>query len=209
MDSSFLTWIHISLGLFACLQFLKIIIQFGLPNHPARLIAYVTCLSTAVYFSALALTDLNLLSPWIWMKWRALPLIAGSLSILLQSIIFFGGFPLIYQKVMARVPVMAALLCFAFFPLYADTLSSLFLLVGGLFLIISVKKDRHLKRLYLKFLFMFSWYLILMATNNYTAYVLAQLILFLTLFYIFLFEKSVCLTALVDDYKASAEGESR
>lgn len=209
MDSSFLTGLHISLGLFACLQFLKMTIQFGLPNHPARLISYLIGLCVAVYFLGLGLTDLNFFAPWIWMKWRVLPLVTGSLSLLLQSIILFGSFSLFQQKLMARIPIMAALLCFAFFSDYADTFTSLFLGLGGVFLIISVKKARHQKRLYFKLLLLFFIHLGLICSNHYVAYIISQLFLFVAVFYLFLFEQSVCLAAMVDDFKVSLEGDPR
>ena len=120
MDSSFLSGLHISLGLFACILFIKMMVQFGVPNHPARFVSYLVGLCTATYFSGLALTDLSLVNPWLWMKWRTLPLIAGSLCLLLQTIMLAGNFSLIQQKVIARLHIIAACLCFAFFSSYAD-----------------------------------------------------------------------------------------
>lgn len=208
MDSSFLTGIHIGLGLLALLLFLKMIIQFGLPNHPARFVSYVVGLCVTTYFVGLSLTDLGFVGPWDWMRWRALPLIAGSLCLLLQTIMMVGSFSLIQQKVISRIPLMAALLCFALFPEYADHFMSVFLLAGGLFLIVSVGKARYQKRLYLKMLTMFLVHLGLNWINFYSTYVVGQIFLLLSVFYIFMFEHSFGIMALVDDFKQSLEGES-
>ena len=207
MDSSFLSGLHISLGLFACILFIKMIIQFGVPNHPARFVSYLVGLCTAGYFTGLALTDLSLVNPWLWMKWRCIPLIAGTMCLLLQTIMLAGNFSVIQQKVISRLPIMAAVLCFAFFPSSADLVASCFLLAGGLFLIISVKKARYQKRLYLKMLLMFVIQLGLNYVNVYWAYVIGQLFLLIAVFYIFLFEQSFGLMGLVDDFKTSIQGD--
>jgi len=209
MDSSFLTGIHIGLGLLACILFLKLIIQFGLPNHPARFVSYVVGLCVAAYFVGLALTDLTLIPPWEWIRWRALPLIAGSLCLLFQTIVLVGNFSLLQQKVMSRLPIIASLVCFAFFAVHADAFMSGFIIIGGLFLIISVNKARYQKRLYVKMLMMFSIHLGLIYINEYWAYVISQVFLFLVIFYIFLFEHSFGVAAMVDDFKGSLEGERR
>ena len=207
MDSSFLSGLHISLGLFACILFIKMMVQFGVPNHPARFVSYLVGLCTASYFTGLALTDLSLVDPWLWMKWRSLPLIAGSLCLLLQTIMLAGSFSLVQQKVFARMPIMAALLCFAFFSHYADIFVSCFLILGGLFLIISVKKARYQKRLYLKMLMMFLIHLGLNCINIYWVYVIGQVFIVFTVFYIFLFEHSFGLMGMVDDFKTSIQGD--
>ena len=105
MDSSFLMWLHISLGLFSLGFFLKLIIQFGLPNHPARLLAYMVGLSATVYFVGQAMTDLSFITPWFWIKWRPLPLVAGSLCLLLQTIMLVGNFSVIQQRIISRIIV--------------------------------------------------------------------------------------------------------
>lgn len=209
MDSSFLSGLHISLGLFACLLFIKLLVQFGVPNHPARFVSYLVGLCVATYFTGLALTDLSLVNPWLWMRWRSLPLITGSLCLLLQTILLAGSFSIVQQKVISRLPIMAALLCFAFFSSYADIFASGFLALGGLFLIISVKKARYQKRLYLKMLLMFLIHLGLNYLNIYWIYVIGQLFLFGMVFYIFLFEHSFGLAAMVDDFKESTQGDPK
>lgn len=209
MDSSFLTGLHIGLSLFACLLFLKLIRQFGLPNHPARFVSYLVALSVTVYFVGLALTDLSFISPWEWMKWRALPLICGSLFLLLQTVMLATSFSPLQQKVISRIPLMASLLCFAFFADLADHFVVTFLLLAGLFLSISVKKARYQKRLFLKMLLMFFIHVGLNLMNVYWAWVLGQMVLFFAVFYVFLFEHSFGITALVDDFKQSLEGDAR
>ena len=208
MDSSFLTGIHIVLSLLACFLFLKMILQFGLPNHPARFVSYVVGLCVATYFCALSATDLGILSPWTWMKWRALPLVAGSLCLLFQTIMLVGNFGVIQQKVISRLPLIAALICFAFFSDYADGFTTSFMVIGGIFLIISVKKARYQKRVYLKMLVIFLAHLGLNYSNYYVSYVVGQILLFFVIFYIFIFEHSFAVGAMIDDFKESVEGES-
>jgi hypothetical protein len=207
MDSSFLTGLHITLGLFACLLFIKMIVQFGVPNHPARFVCYLVGFSISTYFIGLAATDLNLLSPWDWIKWRSIPLVAGSICLLFQTIMLIGNFSLIQQKVVSRLPLMAALLCFAFFSTLADVFMSWFLVIGGLFLIISVKKARYQKRIYLKMLLLYLVHVGLNYTNVYWAYVIGQVVLFFIIFYVFLFEHSFGIAAMVDDFRDSVEGD--
>ena len=209
MDSSFLTGIHIILGLQACFLFFKMLIQFGLPNHPARFGAYVVGLCITLYFFGLALTDLNLFPALVWMKWRALPLIAGSLCLLLQTIMLVGRFSLVQQKIISRMPLMAALLCSAFFSQYADHLAVFFLFFGCAFLVILVKAARYEKRLYLKMGLMLLLSVILVQGHTQIAYLISQLFLLLMVFYAFLFEHSYCVAALMDELKQDLEGDSR
>lgn len=209
MDSSFLNGIHIGLGLFACILFFKLIIQFGLSNHPSRFLSYIVGFCVAAYFVCSALTDLNLISPWEWIRWRALPLIAGSLCLLFQTIMLVGNFSTLQQKVMSRLPLIAALLCFAFFSIYADAFMSFFLILGGIFLIVSFKKARYQVRLYMKMLLMFLVYVGFNYINQYWAYVVSHVFLFFMVFYIFLFEHSFAVAAMVDDFNSSIEGDSK
>ncbi len=209
MDSSFLTWLHITLGLFACLLFLKMIIQFGLPNHPARFISYIVGLCISAYFIGSALNDLNLIGPWNWMKWRSLPLVAGGLCLLFQTIMLAGNFSMIQQKVVSRLPLIAALLCFAFFPYYADMFFSWLLVIGGLFLLVSVQKARYQKRIYLKMLLIFLLHLSFNYIDVYMVYVIGQVLLFFVIFYAFMFEHSFGIVAMVDDFKESLEGDRK
>jgi hypothetical protein len=208
MDSSFLIGFHVGLGLLACALFLKMIIQFGLPNHPVRVVAYMVSFCAAIYFSGLAATDLGFITPWMWMKWRPLPLIAGSLCLLLQTIMLIGNFSLIQQKVVSRIPLMAALLCFAFFSAYADVVACTFIFLGALFLIVSVRKARYQKRSYLKMALMFFFHLACVFSGWYVVYVLGQLFLVATVFYLFIFEHSFGVAALVDDFKMTLQEEN-
>lgn len=207
MDSSFLVGIHVSLGLFACILFLKLLVQFGLPNHPSRFVAYTVGLCVSTYFVGLSAMDLGFLAPWTWMHWRSLPLIAGSLCLLVQTMMLVGNFSVFQQKIFSRIPLMVALLGFAFFPSYADQTCCLFLGIGGILLLSSKKHARYQKRLFLKMVFMFCLYLGLTFINWYSVFVIGQLFLFFTVFYLFLFEHTFGLAALVDDFKESLEGE--
>jgi hypothetical protein len=208
MDSSFFTVIYLISGILALTLFLKMIIQFGLPNHPLRFISYLVGFCMVALTVGLALTDLNYISPWDWIRIRSLPLIAGSLCLLIQTIMLAGSFTLIQQKIFSRLPFMAALLCFAFFYEFADVLASIFLILGALFLIISVKKARQQKRLYYKMLGMFLLDALLRRSGFYWGYLAGQLFFMLGIFFLFLFEQSFAITALIDDFRRNdAEGE--
>ncbi len=84
MDSSFLTLVNVALGLFAVYSFFKLIIRFGLPNHPARLTIYLVTSCAAIYFGMKSSVGLGIVSPFVWMRYRTLPMVAGSLALLLQ-----------------------------------------------------------------------------------------------------------------------------
>jgi hypothetical protein len=207
MDSSFLTLVHVGNGIYALVSFLKLIIQFGLPNHPARFLCYIVSLSAAAYLVGLAATDLGYLSPWIWMRWRALPLVAGSVCLLFQVITLVGHFSLLQQKVISRLPLMGALLCFAFFQEQASLVAGGFILAAALFFSISVGKARFQKRLFQKMTFFFLLWNTLRLTQNYWAFVVAEALLTFGLFYLFLFEQSVAVAAVVDDFRTDLEGD--
>jgi hypothetical protein len=207
MDSSFLTVLHVCLGFFTLIFFFKMLIQFGLPNHPARFVSYLVGLSSVVYFCGLAMTTLNFISPWDWMRWRPLPLVAGSLCLLFQVIATIGNFSLIQQKTMSRLPLMGALVCFAIFPQQAEFFLAAFLLAGVAILTISVGKARYQKRLYYKMCFFLALYFLGKQSGIYLVHVWVETLLFLVLFYLFIFQQSFAISALVDDFKSSVEGE--
>ena len=208
MDSSFLlTGIHVALGLYALIAFIKMCVQFGLPNHPVRFTTYLVSLCVVVYFVGLAAADLQLISPWDFMKWRPLPLVAGSLCLLLQVVTVIGSFSLIQQKIIGRIPLIGALICFAFFPSKADFFVGALLLAGNLFLIISVGKARYQKRLFLKMSFFLFMTYIFKAYGIYGIYIGAEALFFVALFYFFLFEQSFGISALMDDFKQFSEGD--
>ena len=72
-----------------------------------------------------------------------------------------------------------------------------------------VNKARHQTRLYVKMLLMFSIHLGLSYLDQYWAYVSSQVFLFFVIFYVFLFEHSFGVAAMVDDFKGSLEGDRR
>ena len=153
MGSSFLTAIHLGLSLYCVINFLKMLVQFGLPNHPARFTIYLVSLCASAYFVMKFLTEMNLVNAFLYMKWRALPLVAGSLALLLQVITVIGNFSQIQQKIISRIPLMMALLFFAFFSEQADYFFIGCVLVSVLFLTISVGKARYQKRMLVKMAF--------------------------------------------------------
>lgn len=200
MGSSFLTAINLVLAIYCVIMFVKMLIQFGLPNHPGRFILYLVSLCVTSYFVIKAATDLSLVDPLKFMRWRALPLVAGGLGLLLQVITCVGQFSLIQQKIISRIPLMAALLALAFFDAYADYFLIGSLLATVLFLSISVGKARYQKRMLFKMnLFLgFVWVGIL---TTYSAYVVTQLFLFPALFYFFIFQQSYGVSTIIDRHQ--------
>lgn len=212
MDSSFLTLqtaVSVGLALFSGILFLRMMIQFGLPNHPSRFTAYLVTFCAVFFFGAKALAGLNLISPWFWMRWRTLPLVAGSLALLLQSIMTIGQFSLIQQKVVSRLPLIAALLFLAFFPSYADFFFGMAIFAASAFLSISVGKARYQKRLFLKMAFFLGIFGLLQLPQYLWMYLLGEVFLFFALFYFFLFEQTFGISARMDEFQESLEGAAR
>lgn len=210
MDSSFLTWttldvVNGSLGLYAFILFVKVIIQFGLPNHPAKFTLYVVTLCASIFFVAKAAVGFGIISPWFWIKWRPLPLVAGSLALLLQVIMTIGSFSIFQQKVVSRIPLIAGLLVFAFFPTKAEFFFGLCIFVACGFLTISVGKARYQKRLFLKMTLFLVIMMALKLSGNYWMFVVGECFTFVALFYFFLFENSFGVFAVVDRHKESQE----
>lgn len=200
MGSSFLTAINLGLGLYCVVTFFRMMIQFGLPNHPARFTLYLVLLSVTSYFVMKSLTGFHLINPFLFMRWRALLLVAGSLGLLLQAITLVGHNSLIQQKIISRLPLMAGLVFFAFFSDYAHFFLGGSVLASVLFLSISVKNARYQKRMLLKMSLFLGIFWLLSLCNQYWLYILAELFLFPALFYLFVFEQSYGVSALVEEF---------
>lgn len=207
MDSSFLTWINVGLAFYSVILLLKMMIQFGLPNHPARVTTYLVSLCVSSFFVMKAAAGLGFLSPLDWMNWRTLPLVTGGLAILFQTIMVIGSFSLIQQKVISRLPLMAGLLCLAFFRDRADVFMAFSLGAAGLCLTISRGKARYQKRLFFKMIFFLSLFAVLALAQEYWVFLVGEGFLFFALFYFFLFEQSFALQALIDDRASNLEGQ--
>ncbi len=208
MDSSFLVGLNVGLGLYAGILFFKMILQFGLPNHPARVVTYLVSLCVVSFFSLEAALGLSWITPEEWLRWRALPMVAGGLSLLLQIIMMVGQFSLIQQKVFSRIPMIGALLCLTFFPSWATIFLGITLLVGMIFLSVSVGKARYQRRQYFKMSLF-----ILLAKGFFSSevaglYYLAPLVLAFAIFYFFLFEQSFAIAAMIDEFQQSLKSES-
>lgn len=200
MGSSFLTAINVGLSLYSLVLFVKAVVQFGLPNHPARFTLYLVSLCASAYFTLTALAGLGLISPFDYLRWRSIPIVAGSLGLLLQVIMMVGNFSRIQQKVFSRVPLMVALLFFAFFQSKADLFFGICILASVLFLSISVGKVRYQKRMFFKMSLFISFFAVLTQVGNYWAYNLGELFLFPALFYFFIFQQSYGVSALVESH---------
>lgn len=209
MDSSFLTLqnaLSVGLALYSFILFVKMVIQFGLPNHPLRFTSYLVSFCVVFFFCSKAATGLNFLSPWFWMKWRVLPLIAGSLALLLQAIMIIGEFSFIQQKIVSRLPLIGGLICLAFFPNWADFVFGVIIIAACLFLTVSVGKARYQKRLFLKMSLFLGLFGILQLAQYFWLYLVSELFLFFALFYFFLFQQTFGIKALVDEMPPSQEG---
>lgn len=198
MGSSFLTAIHLGLSLYCVINFFKMLVQFGLPNHPARFTLYLVSLCASAYFTMKFLTEIHLVNPFLYMRWRAFPLVAGSLALLLQVITVIGNFSLIQQKIISRIPLIMALLFFAFFSEKADYFFIGCILVSVLFLTVSVGKARYQKRMLVKMAFFLLLFWIPRQFNYFPLYIVAELFLFPALFYFFIFQQSYGVSALVE-----------
>lgn len=210
MDSSFL-WsplhiVNLCLALFSAVLFVKILIQFGLPNHPMRLTMTLTSFCLCVFFIGKTLVGADLISPWLWLKYRPLPMIAGALTLLLQVIVCIGNFSLIQQKVISRLPLIGALLCLAFFPTKAEIFLGATLGAATLFLIFSVGKVRYQKRVFFKMIFFILLFYALRWVNVYWVLALGELLLLPAIFYFYVFQQSIGVASLVDDHYRKQEG---
>jgi hypothetical protein len=198
MGSSFLTAINLLLGFYCVFVFFKFIFKFGLPNHPAKFTLYLVSLCAASFFSIKALTELGVVEPFLFMKWRALPIVAGSLGLLLQVITTIGSYGRIQQKIISRIPLIAALLFFAFFSEKADLFFIGCMVVT--FLTILVGKARYQKRMLFKMSLFLGLSGICILFNSFWSYILGQLFVFPALFYFFIFEEAYGISALVSEF---------
>jgi hypothetical protein len=197
MGSTFLTAINVLLAFYCVLIFIKSLVQFGLPNHPARFILSLVLICAMSFFVHRALASLSIDLPYDSLKWRALPIVAGSLGLLLQVISVIGQFSHIQQKIISRIPLMGSLLFFFFFQDYADIFFSITILVSVLFLTISLGKARYQKRMLFKMALFLGLYWVLRPLTN-----LAELCWFPALFYFFIFEQSYGVSAMIEEYHA-------
>ncbi len=206
MGSSFLTTINVLLGLYCVVIFLKMAIQFGLPTHPGRFTMYLVTLCAAVFFSLKGLAGLGWLAPVYFLKWRTLPIVAGSMALLLQVISTLGQLSLLQQKIFSRLPLIASLLVFAFFPSKADFFFILCLSSGTIFLTVSVGKVRYQKRMFFKMVLFLALFGLFTLPNNYWTYVAGELFLFPALFYFSIFQKTFGISALIEQHQIESPG---
>ncbi len=207
MDSSFLTLVNVSLGIFSTYSLVKVLVRFGWPNHPARLTIYLVSFCAAMFFVLKAMVGLGMLSPFLWLKWKTLPLVMGSLALLLQAITTVGAISRIQQKVISRLPLMAGLLCFAFFPQFAEYFFAVAVIAGLGFLSVSVGKARHQKRLFFKMAIFLGLFQVFRLFNDYWLFVVGESFLLVAMFYFSLFEESLGLKAFLEELSLD-EGKS-
>jgi hypothetical protein len=184
------------------------LLQFRLPAHPALVTAYLVSLCTASFFCMKALAGLGVLPPLVWLKYRPLPMVAGSLALLLQVIVAVGNFSLIQQKVVSRLPLITGLLFLAFFPERAEVFVVATLGAGCIFQALATGKARYQKRTFFKLMLFLAVFAGLRFSNTYWALVVGELFLFFGLFYLFIFEHSFAISALIDRRRDEIEGTS-
>lgn len=206
MHSSFLTCVNAGLALYSTILFFKLVIQFGLPNHPSRFTSYVISMCMSAFLLLDAATAFGFIGPLIWLKWRALPLVCGSLGLLFQAMMTSGQFNLMQQKVISRLPLIAGLICFAFFPQRADLFMTLAVIAGAIFLSISVGKARYQKRVFIKMTLFLLLAALCRTMNEYWVYNLGQAFLFFAIFYFYIFEHTFGISALIDDFEYHRKG---
>lgn len=208
MDSSFLTWVNVGLAIYSGFLFLKLVIQFGLPNHPARFTAYLVSLCVAVFFILKAVTGLGLLAPGLYLKWSLFPMVAGSVGVLFQAITSVGQFTRIQQRIFSRLPLFTSLICFGLFPTRDTVFFTVAIVAGCTYLAMFKDKARYQKRAFFKMaiaLLIFSAFRLL---NLYWAFIVGELFLFLAVFYFFVFEQAIGVSALVEDKQTQLPGDA-
>ena len=206
MGSSFLTTMEIGLGIYSLLQFFKIIIQFGLPNHPGRFSLYLVSMCVAGYFTMQALASLGFMAPLDFMRLRSLFLVVGSFTFLIQLVALIGNFTHIQQKVISRVPLILGIMVYGFMPDQADFFFILAVILGGAFLSVSVGKARYQKRLYFKMMLFLALVGAAYLSQIYWVYVIGQIFLFPSLFYFFILEKSFGVKVMMEKFQNENAG---
>lgn len=206
MGSYFLTTINVLLALYCVLALIKMIVQFGVPNHPSRFTLYLVSLSVTAYFSLKATTGLGLLAPVYYLQWRSFPLVAGSIGLLLQVVTTLGQMGILQQKIFSRMPILGGLIVFSFFSAYTEYVMGLAIILASLFLTVSVGKARYQKRMFFKMVFFLSLFGLCTLVNQYWIYVVGELFLLPALFYFFIFQKTFGINAMVDEFQAESSG---
>lgn len=198
MGSSFLTAVNVLLALYCMVNFVRLTFQFGLPNHPSRFSMYFVVLCPTAYYTMFALTHLNLMNPYKLGFFWALPIIAGSLALLLQVIISLANFTHLQQKIMSRFPIIISVISFFLMREYAAHFFVFSLCAIVLILTVSVGKARYQKRMLFKMCLFFALYLLCDQSSFEVISLTGQLFLFPAWFYFFVFEQTVGVSALVD-----------
>lgn len=208
MGSSFVTVVNVLLAFYCFANFVRLTFQFGLPNHPARFSLYFVVLCPTILYSIVSLSRLGYLNPLSVAEYWPLPVMAGSLGLILQVIIGLGSFSRLQQKIMSRFPIIGAVVGFFFFRDYGAHVFVFSLCVIVLILSVSVGKARYQKRMLIKMCLFFALYLICNQSSIDVISNIGQLFLFPGLFYFFVFEQTVGVSALVDRYISEDPGVS-
>ena len=196
MDSAFLTLrltLEGSLFLFALVLFIKLLVQYGSPSRPLKLLSYLTSLSVVLFLGLSFFDDLNFLDHAFWLKARAILLATVASGLFVEALLLTEDFPNRQEKFIAKIPLLIGFLIFTALPRYVEVLALGFILGGAWVLVRSPGRLRYQKRIYTK-LFIFS---VLSAITPWFG--------FFVLFYFFLFQQTFGLMSLLEQ---TTEGQT-
>jgi hypothetical protein len=159
------------------------------------------CVTTLLVMQSL--TDFQLLSPWHFMNLRAFPLVIGSLALLMEVTSVIGHLTQFRQRVLSRIPLIAGLVSATIFNPYADKIASALVCISVLFLIVSVRQVRYQKRAMVKMSLFLGLFILCKSSQYFEIYVIGVLFLFPVLFYLFIFQQSFGILALVEEHQTN------
>jgi hypothetical protein len=200
MGSSFLTVLHSGLALFAGLAFFKLIIQYGRPNHPLKVISYLTTFAVFLLILGDPLADLGFISAWDWIKWQTLPLMASCFGLIFEIIMVLGGFNQLQQKIMTRLPLLAALLGYTFLKEHLQIIIPVTLILCLFLLIFSTKNLAFFRRVFIKMTIMLGLSSLLLNYGAWNFQWLRAILLYFSFFYFYLYQQGLAAISLVDSF---------
>lgn len=205
MGSSFLTVLHSALAIFAGIAFLKLIFQYGRPNHPLKVITYVTTFAGFAYFLGDALADLGFISGWDWVKWQTLPIMAVSFGLIFEIIMIIGGFSNLQLKIMTRLPLLGSLLGYTFLKEQTFLMAQVAIFICLILLIISTRNVAYFKRVFIKMTIMLGISQLLLLYAPWGIQWLRAFVLFFGFFYFYLLQQGLAAKALIDSLSDQME----
>jgi hypothetical protein len=123
----------------------------------------------------------------------------GGVAFLTQVILLSCRFSNSLVKIISRIPVIFAALSFSFLPIQADLIFYSSILISVFVLTSFAYNARFEARSLAKMLFMFVFIFILRSLKFNWTIVLAELLIFFVLFYLFVFEQTRGVAALIQE----------